>query len=297
MAKNILQATEAFPILPSDDAIGEQEWETRSLQITTKSTTAENVTITLNGDALATVAVTVQGTEVLASGTCTFSGTVGEVVGIDVNNVELMSGLGVDFHSDLTTLAAEVAARINDHETSPNYIASSSGAVLTLTAVIGSGAVPNGFVVEAITVGGITSVDVNMANGVTGGTVKDTAVEIAAADYSGVGTGWTAVASEDTVIFTSLTSSPLLTGVYSLSSATTAVGTFTELKAGNHNKAGAKVVTLYVGVTGDLDVLVGSTRCLYENVPVGFFPVLVSHIYPTTTTATKLIAHSDGGAN
>jgi hypothetical protein len=64
-----------------------------------------------------------------------------------------------------------------------------------------------------------------------------------------------------------------------------------------NNIQNSKLVTLYIGVTGDVDVQVGSNRIVYKNVPVGFFPVLVSYVYPTTTTATELIAHSDGGAN
>ena len=63
-----------------------------------------------------------------------------------------------------------------------------------------------------------------------------------------------------------------------------------------NNINNAEVVTLYIGVTGDVDAQVGSNRIVYKNVPVGFFPVLISILYPTTTTATEIIAHSDGGA-
>lgn len=58
-----------------------------------------------------------------------------------------------------------------------------------------------------------------------------TANEIAAHDYSGLGRGWDAHAVGSTVIFTSYDSTSR-TGTYSLSGATTAVGTFAQTVAG-----------------------------------------------------------------
>jgi len=58
-----------------------------------------------------------------------------------------------------------------------------------------------------------------------------TANEIAAYDYSDVGRGWKAQAVGNTVIFISYNSTPR-TGTYSLSSASTAVGTFAQTVAG-----------------------------------------------------------------
>lgn len=58
-----------------------------------------------------------------------------------------------------------------------------------------------------------------------------TANEIADHDFSGVGEGWNAVAVGSTVVFTSW-SSGTKTGTYSLSGATTAVGTFAQTLAG-----------------------------------------------------------------
>jgi hypothetical protein len=63
------------------------------------------------------------------------------------------------------------------------------------------------------------------------GNATTTANEIAAADYSDTGRGWTAEAVGATVIFTSWDSSPR-TGTYSLSGATSAVGTFAQTIAG-----------------------------------------------------------------
>lgn len=58
-----------------------------------------------------------------------------------------------------------------------------------------------------------------------------TANEIAAHDYSGVGSGWTAKAVGNTVVFTSYASGAK-SGTYSLSGATSAVGTFAQTIAG-----------------------------------------------------------------
>jgi hypothetical protein len=64
----------------------------------------------------------------------------------------------------------------------------------------------------------------------TAGTVNDTAAEIAAADYSGVGDGWDAYQVDDTVLFVSM-STATQGGTYSLSSATSATGTFAQTVA------------------------------------------------------------------
>jgi len=185
----IEQVVEAFKITPSATPVGTSRNEVQILTLSAKSTTAENITITLDGDALATVAVTDQ----------------------------------------------------------------------------------------------------------TAGDAGDTADEIAAADYSGVGTGWTAVSDGvSKVTFTSLDYLPGHQGTYSLSSATTAAGTFAQSVYGQWNKKGATTAIVYVGVSGDLDLQVGQTRVLFENVPVGWFDAQFSVMYPTTTTATNMIAGSGG---
>lgn len=65
----------------------------------------------------------------------------------------------------------------------------------------------------------------------TAGDTTTTANDIAAADYSDIGYGWTATAVGSKVVFTSWQSGSK-TGTYSLSSATTAVGSFAQTLAG-----------------------------------------------------------------
>lgn len=65
----------------------------------------------------------------------------------------------------------------------------------------------------------------------TAGDVTTTANDIAAHDYSNLGRGWKAIANGDTVNFISYSSEPR-SGTYSLSGATTAVGTASQKLAG-----------------------------------------------------------------
>jgi len=48
---------------------------------------------------------------------------------------------------------------------------------------------------------------------------------------------------------------------------------------------------LYVGATGNIKVdTIESTGVKFESVPVGFFPVMVTKVYKTDTTASKMVA-------
>lgn len=48
---------------------------------------------------------------------------------------------------------------------------------------------------------------------------------------------------------------------------------------------------LYIGVSGDVSVITqGGTTITFKAVPVGFFPVLVSRVRATGTSATDIIA-------
>lgn len=96
--------------------------------------------------------------------------------------------------------------------------------VRTLTVTTGSSTAEN----ITITLDGNADATVAVTN--TGDTTQ-TANEIAAHDFSGLGRGWKAVAEGSKVIFTSYDASSR-TGTYSLSGATTAVGTFAQTVAG-----------------------------------------------------------------
>lgn len=103
--------------------------------------------------------------EVLSTGTVTLStGAAGSVNTLTVNSVEIM-GAAVNFNSTLAQTAADVASQINRFKSVPEYTATSAGAVVTISALPGTGTGPNAFVV-ASTVTTLTKVDANMAGGV-----------------------------------------------------------------------------------------------------------------------------------
>ena len=100
---------------------------------------------------------------VAATGTVTLTaGASGSVDGITVDGVQIMSG-AVTFNTDLATTAADVAADINSHTSTPDYSATSDGAVITITADTADEAT-NGFVV-ATTTTTLTATTTNMVGG------------------------------------------------------------------------------------------------------------------------------------
>jgi phage tail sheath gpL-like len=71
--------------------------------------------------------------EVRATGTVTLSGSSGSITACTVNGLTVL-GETVPFNTDLTTTAADLAEAINEYPSVPKITASSSGAVVTLTA-------------------------------------------------------------------------------------------------------------------------------------------------------------------
>lgn len=104
--------------------------------------------------------------EVLATGTVTLAtGASGSVDTVTVDGVNILTNGSVPFNTSLTQTAADVATAINLSESYPEYTATSSGAVVTITAARGSGTAPNTFVVSA-TLTTITASYANMSGGV-----------------------------------------------------------------------------------------------------------------------------------
>lgn len=104
--------------------------------------------------------------EVQATGTVTLTGgAAGAVTGVTVNGVAAIDA-AVPFNTSLNQTASDLAAMINNTPSSPRYSASAAGAVVTITARRGAGALPNGFVVAA-TATTLTTSTTNMAGGVS----------------------------------------------------------------------------------------------------------------------------------
>jgi len=103
--------------------------------------------------------------EVVATGTVTLTGGAsGSVDTVTVNSVDILGG-SVPFNATLTQTAADVATKINANKSNPDYTATSSGAVVTISALPGTGTGPNTYVVSA-TLTTITASYANMSGGV-----------------------------------------------------------------------------------------------------------------------------------
>jgi len=103
---------------------------------------------------------------VRALGTVTLTGTSGSMDSITVDGVEIMDiGSPVPFTTNLTTTAALVRDNINGFTSSPNYIATASGAVVTIIDDDGQGADANTFVVVSTTTATLVGTDLPLASG------------------------------------------------------------------------------------------------------------------------------------
>lgn len=110
-------------------------------------------------------------TEQIATATLTVNGgtnvpTVNLLATLTVDGVDIL-GAAVDWASSNASTAAAIAAQINATATTPQYSASATGNVVTISASPGSGAAPNGFVVAATTGGDVTVSNTNMGGGVS----------------------------------------------------------------------------------------------------------------------------------
>lgn len=100
--------------------------------------------------------------EVLSQGSMTLTGGgSGSVNTVTVNGINIIPQGAVAFNASLSQTATDLAAAINAGMSSPEYRASAVGAVVTITALPGTGTGPNGFVVTA-TLTTITATYVNM---------------------------------------------------------------------------------------------------------------------------------------
>ena len=105
--------------------------------------------------------------ETPSSGTVTLTGGAGGSLNtLTVNGVDIL-GAAVNYVTSLAQTATNIANQINTFHALEEYVASASGAVVTITALPGRGTAPNGYVV-ASTVTTLTKTDANMASGVAG---------------------------------------------------------------------------------------------------------------------------------
>lgn len=111
--------------------------------------------------------------EVLASSVITVAGGtssagVNTIASITVNGVEIL-GAAVDHTGNNTSTAADIVTQCGTFASTPEYTVTRQGAVITITAIAGTGAGPNGFDV-VVTVAGdvvVTPSTTEMGGGVT----------------------------------------------------------------------------------------------------------------------------------
>jgi len=119
------------------------------------------------GTLLATIsdASAVASSEVVASGTVTLTaGTAGSVDSVTVDGVSLIAD-PIAYNTSLAQTAIDLADAINAQTSSPEYQATAAGAIVTISAKIGSGSSANGFVVTSVATT-ITTADTDLAGGV-----------------------------------------------------------------------------------------------------------------------------------
>jgi len=109
--------------------------------------------------------------EVRATGSFTVTGGtrspgVNKVTQITVNAVSLLVK-HIDWVIDNSSTATAVATEINNNSATHGYSASAAGAIITITAAVGTGATPNGYVVAHTTAGNVTATNANLSGGVT----------------------------------------------------------------------------------------------------------------------------------
>lgn len=127
-------------------------------------TTADDA---VSGTLLATITVASGAftAEVNSVGTVTLnSGSSGSIDTVTVNSIEIM-GSATAYNTSLTQTAADIAAKINRNPKNKLFNASSSGAVVTITAVPGLGTLPNAWTL-ASTATTLAKTDAGMASGV-----------------------------------------------------------------------------------------------------------------------------------
>lgn len=97
--------------------------------------------------------------ETISQASITLGGASGTLDTVTVGGAIEILGAAVTFSSDLTTTAALVAAQINAYRSTPDFTATSSGAVVTIFQPFGLGAGGNGLTIAATSTTLTTSIN------------------------------------------------------------------------------------------------------------------------------------------
>lgn len=110
------------------------------------------------------VTVTTIGDVTLTSATTLIGSVENELTGLSVDGVSVITTKVTYATSDSVTAAA-IATEITNTTSSPNYTAAAVGNIVTITAIAGTGAGPNGFVVSGVVTGTFVADTINMSGG------------------------------------------------------------------------------------------------------------------------------------
>ncbi len=170
--KELLDASASFTATVSGAEITLTEVATEGFTV---DTVAENGTDNTENDQTLDVIITTQAVEgqleVLATGSFrvtggTNSAGVNTVASVKANGVEILS-VAVDWATSNSATATAVAAQINSYSSTPEYSATASGDMVTISAAVGTGDGPNGYELTVTIAGNVTVADVtDFAGGV-----------------------------------------------------------------------------------------------------------------------------------
>ena len=96
----------------------------------------------------------------------TLAGTSGSLTSVKIGGIECLGG-AISFTTDLDTTAAAVATSITNTFTTPDFRATASGAVVSVTGPVGSGATLNDLIIATTVSGGDLTANVASAGATT----------------------------------------------------------------------------------------------------------------------------------
>lgn len=137
---------------------------TTSVTDASPTTTPTAVAATVQANVAAVAETRATGTVTITGGTA--SADVNTIASVTVDGVELLLD-PVDWIGSNSDTANALAVAVNDNSYASGYSAAAVGAVVTLTAAVGTGAGPNGDVVAVTKTGDVTFSKTNIAGGVT----------------------------------------------------------------------------------------------------------------------------------
>lgn len=136
---------------------------TSTTDVNANSTTPTAVVTHLQANVAEVAEVRATGAVQITAGS--FNPSFNTIIQVTVNGTSLLA-IAVPWSSSNEATANALANEINNNTSTSGYSASVVGALVTITAAPGTGATPNGFDVQSLVTGDVTTVDTDMSGGV-----------------------------------------------------------------------------------------------------------------------------------